>query len=238
MQPPSLHRSRSRIRLILGAASLVLAVAAIAPLDMAAASTPAAPAPAVTTPASTTPFGVNLVKNGNAESGLSGWDASLSPNFSAQTYGKPGRGYPSKATATAIGGGTHFFTPGAYDNGMGQCDGTDQNFTLKGIGSLIDTGHVKVTLKGYAGTNGAADISANLVLNFYDSQHHPVVNSPAGIAKAASSTNETYKLLKGSFVLKKTTRQFELILNVTGSSTGPANCQGFWDNISVTLTKV
>jgi hypothetical protein len=184
--------------------------------------------------AAATPTGVNLVQNAGAESGLGHWETFPSGDFRTHKYGASGLGFPSRRTARNIGGGTHFFYAGPYDEAFGTCGDANQAWTLKGIGSAIDSGHVKVTLKGYAGTNGAADINAHLDLYFRDAENHPV--SSNGITRTASSTNEQYQRISVSRTLPTDTRILRVHLWADGDATVTSgDCQAFWDNVSVVL---
>ncbi len=184
--------------------------------------------------AGSTPFGVNLVKNSSAESGLTSWDTFLA--FKTRKYGASGLGLPSKSASNKIGGGTRFFFSGNYDSTMSQCPEADQTMKLKGIGSAVDGGHVKVSLSAYAGTDGAADIHAHVDLYFRDSNNHSV--SGSDFQKQASSTNEHYKHLTASKVLTPHTRTLRVHLYADGSSTETGGCYAFWDKVSVKLTHV
>ena len=138
--------------------------------------------------AATTPYNTNLVKNGNAESSVNHWDTFPNSSFQTHKYGVSGLGYPSKTTSTAIGGGKHFFWAGPYDCVYTSCGDAHQQIFLKGIGSAIDNGHVKVKLSGYAGTNGAASLNAHLDVHFPNASNHSVASN--GVAKAATGTDE------------------------------------------------
>jgi len=211
------HRGTLAIAGVLMATTLV----AITPLEVAAA----------------TPYGVNLVQNAGAENGLRHWETFPSGDFRTHTYGTSGLGFPSKSTARSIGGGTHFFYAGPYDTPFGTCGDANQAWTLKGIGAAIDSGHVKVTLKGYAGTNGAADLDAHLDLYFRDSQNHSVASN--GITRTVAGTNEQYQPIRASRVLPKKTRILRVHLWADGAATvSSADCQAFWDNISVVVKPV
>jgi hypothetical protein len=195
---------------------------------------------ATTTPleaAAATPYGVNLVKDAGAENGLAHWDTFPSGDFRTQTYGASGLGFPSKRTAKSIGGGTHFFYAGPYDGTYGTCGEATQEWTLTGLASPIDSGHVKVYLKGDVGTNGSPLINAHLDLFFRDAQNHPVASN--GITKTVSGTNERYQLISASKVLPSKTRILRLQLSADGDATvSSGDCQAFWDNLSVVLKRV
>lgn len=183
--------------------------------------------------AAATPYGSNLVKNGSAENGLTSW----LPFADATTakYGSAGLGFPSKAKSNAIGGGARFFHAGQYDNGLGTCGDLQQTISLKGIGSSVDAGKVKVRFRAYAGTNGASDINAHTDLYFRDAENHNV--SSNGITKTASSTNEQYRAYDVTRTLPKHTRILRVHLWADGDSTIGGSCQAFWDKLSVVLTR-
>jgi hypothetical protein len=184
--------------------------------------------------AASTSYGVNLVQNPGAESGLNHWDAFLA--FKTHKYGPSGQGLPSTHTGNQISGGTRFFYAGDYDNAFSQCPELDQTILLTGIGSAIDTGHVRVSLSAYAGTDAAAQITAHVRLEFR------TAGSPHSVAgndfvKQATSTAEHYKHLTASKILTKHTRTLILKLYADGADT-TGGCYAFWDNISVQLTHV
>lgn len=215
---PDRRHAPTRILALAGtlmAAALVL----ITPLDVAAA----------------TPYGANLVKNAGAESGLSHWDTFA--NFTTHKYGAPGFGFPSKANAQTFNGGTHFFYSGLYDNGLGTCGDASQEFHLSGIGSAIDSGHVKVFLKGRAGTNGSPQITAHLDLYFRNSENHQVASN--GITRSVSGTNEKMKAISASKILSRKTRILRVHLWADGDATiSSGDCAAFWDKISVVIKHV
>jgi len=187
--------------------------------------------------AGSTPYGKNLVRNAGAQSGLTRWQTFPPADFKTHAYGKPGYGFPSKAAAKAIGGGTRFFYAGLYDDSYGTCGDAQQQWKLKGLGSAIDHGDVKVKLKGYAGTNGSPLITAHLDLYFRDAQNHTVAKN--GITRAVSGTNERYQRLQGATVLPERTRILRLHLWADGDGTvSSGDCQAFWDNLSVVVKHV
>jgi hypothetical protein len=202
----------------------------IAGVLVAATMLAAAPLQAATP----TSYGVNLVKNAGAENGLKSWDTFLA--FKTHKYGPSGFGLPSTHASQQIGGGTRFFYSGDYDNAYSQCPEADQTIKLNGIGSAIDNGHVKVFLSAYAGTSGAPDIHAHVDLYFRNSSNHSV--SGSDFQKQAISTNEKYKLLTASKVLKPGTRTLRVHLYADGSDTATGGCYAFWDKVSVIVKHV
>jgi hypothetical protein len=184
--------------------------------------------------ATSTPFNTNLVKNGGAENGLIHWDTFPDGDFQTHAYGKAGLGFPSKATSNNIGGGSRFFYAGLYDNAYGTCGDAQEQFTLTGLNSAIDGGHVKVRFRGYAATNGAASMNAHLDLYFRDANNHSV--SSNGITKTATSTNELYKHYDVTKLLPRNTRILRVHLWADGDATSSSgDCAAFWDKISVVL---
>lgn len=183
-----------------------------------------------------TPYGTNLVKNPGAENGLTGWEVFPDQGAQSRTYGGAGLGYPSTADRNSIGGGSRFFTvnPKVLTPGW-DCGDLQQTIKITGLNSSIDSGKVKVKLKGYAGTNGAGDINAHLDLYFRDANNHQVAVN--GIEKTASSTNENYVRFLVTKTLPKNTRQLRVHLWGDGSSTEGGNCQVFFDKISVVLVR-
>src|SRR4051812_6734407 len=208
-------RSRSLRRMwrgtALAASTIALGVLLASALPVAAASTP---------------FGQNLVKNPGAEHGINNWDAFPDGAFTAHAYGPSGLGYPPKSEGTRINGGAHFFTS-SEDIVLG-CGEARQDIALQGIGGAIDKGHVKVVLKGYAATNGAAQMTARLDLQFFNSEHHTDNIASWGIKKHATGTHETYTALQGAKVLPKHTRMVQLHLWQTPND-GSVGCQSSWD---------
>lgn len=185
--------------------------------------------------AATTPFNTNITRNPGAENGITGWDVFPSGAFVTHAYGPAGFGFPPKSEGKRIGGGAHFFTS-KTDNVFG-CGDAKQDITLRGIGGAIDNGHVKVQIKGYAATNGAAEMRAHFDLQFFNSEHHTDNISSFGLKKQALSTNETYRTLQGGMVLPAHTRIVQIHLYQTPGD-GSVGCQSSWDNISVKLVHV
>jgi hypothetical protein len=188
--------------------------------------------------ASTTPYNTNLVKNPGAESALANppWDTFPTGEFLTHKYGPSGFGFPPKSEGQRINGGKRFFDGGAYDSTFGTCPDAHQHIFPSGLGSAIDSGHVKIKFRGYAATNGAANLTANLDVGFYDAHHHSDGFNPQGIYRHVTGTNETYVKLKGSAILPKHTRELDVHL-WTGPDTEDG-CQSSWDNISVVLVHV
>jgi hypothetical protein len=221
--------SRSRRR---GVSVTLLAASGMVLAGLLAAAMPAA---AVTT----TPFNTNLVRNPGAEIALSNppWDTFPAGDFTRHKYGPAGFGFPPKSEGRRIGGGTYFFNGGNFDNTYGTCPDAKQDIKLKNIGGAIDNGHVKVQIRAFAATNGAAELTAHFDVTFFNSNHENDNFPVKFIQKHATSTNEVFKTLQGSKVLPKTTRFLQVHLYSTPND-GSFGCQSSWDNISVKLVHV
>jgi hypothetical protein len=184
-----------------------------------------------------TPYGTNLVKNAGAQDGLHHWQTFPPSDFKTHAYGPGGSGFPSRSTSRAIHGGTRFFYAGLYDSGYGTCGDAQQQWKLKGLGGAVDGGHVKVKLKGYAGTNDSPLITAHVDLYFRDAQNHSVAKN--GITRAVSGTNGQYQSTAGASVLPRHSRILRLHLWADGDATVTSgDCQAFWDNLSVVLKHI
>lgn len=206
-------------RAALLAAALVATTIAFSPLQASAS----------------TAFERNLVRNGGAEARLASWETF--GDLSTRRYGDAGLGFPSTTTGARIGGGLRFFHAGAYDDSTGGCGDGKQELVLAGIGAAIDSGHVRVRLRGYAGTNGADQLNAHLDLYFRDARNHTVAIN--GITRTVSSTNEHYTRIRAARVLPRHTRILLLHIWADGDATVTSQtCQAFWDRLSVVLERV
>jgi hypothetical protein len=195
----------------------------------AAAATVLALAPAAASAAST-PFGVNLVKNASFEHGLSGWETFETPVV--RRYSPATGGFPSPAQSARIGGGAHFLYLGAND--VTGCPDVRQSLFLKGIAGAIDSGHVKVQLRGSVATQGGASFNAHFDLYFRTANNHGV--SSNGITRSVSQSNQQYVSFKITKKLVPGTRLLGLHLWADGddpSTTG--DCPAFYDKLSVVL---
>jgi hypothetical protein len=190
--------------------------------------------------AASTPYGTNLVKNPGAQEGSASsngtsvvavprWDTFA--NMTVVRYGTTG--FPSKSKGNSFGGSTKFFSAGRLDTGLGQCGEAEQVIRLSGRSSLIDSGRIRVSLSGRVAASGQA--RARLDLFFRDSNNHQVKGSN-GIRKSVTGSGSSFRLLSGSKVLPRGTRQLRLKLWADGVSSG--YCKAYFDNIRVTISKV
>lgn len=186
------------------------------------------------TAAAATPYGTNLVKNPGAENGLASWSGFNDP--ATRAYGSGGLGYPSKQQRNRIGGGSFMFTAGDFVPAFSACGELEQTIRLKGIAGAIDGGRVKVRLKGWMSTSGAADLTANVLLLFRDGENHSVAVN--GISGSATTTNEVYRSVDKSRKLPKGTRILRLKLFASGSGAEGGACEVAWDKLSVVISRV
>lgn len=186
------------------------------------------------TAAAATPYGTNLVKNPGAENGLTSWSGFNDP--ATRTYGAGGQGYPSTQQRNRISGGSRMFTAGQFVPAFGACGELEQTIRLKGIGGAIDAGNVKVRLKGWMATSGAADLTANVLLLFRDAENHSVAVN--GISASATTTNEVYRSVDKGRKLPTGTRILRLKLFASGSGVDGGACEVAWDKLSVVISRV
>lgn len=189
---------------------------------------------------SATPYGVNLLRNGDAESVPgSEWHTAPSGSFRRHKYteGEADIGFPSPAEGHSIGGGKRFFWAGPYNLINNGCGNAKQRLELNGIGAAIDSGHVRVTLRGYAGTDAGEGMTAHTDLYFRNAGNHAV--SSNGITKRATRTLEHYRAINKTKTLPAHTRILRLHLWASGEEIeATRDCHAFWDNISVVVSYV
>lgn len=215
------HAMRGRIRHVLVAGSMSLALVAVAgPVS-----------------AANTPYGTNLVKNPGAQSGnasssgngvvtIPRWDRFA--NMTVVKYGTSG--FPGVSKGNAINGGTKFFSAGRYDTGLGTCGQAEQVINLSGRGSLIDSGRIRVSLWGKVAASGPAVAHLDLLLR--DANNHGSTN----IRKHVQGSGNTFRSVSGSRILPKGTRKLRVKLWADGVDSG--YCRAYFDNIKVVITKV
>ncbi len=223
LSDPTPRRRRAR------RAALSLALIAVAALAVSPA-----------TAASATPYGSNLVRNPGAQGGSASasgnravdiphWDTFA--NMTVVRYGTSG--FPSTRKGNSFGGGSKFFSAGPLDTGLGQCGQAEQVITLKGRGSLIDSGRIRVHLSGRVAASGPA--TAHLDLFFRDSRNHQV-NGSNGIRKTVEGSGSTFRSISSSRVLPDDTRLLRIKLWADGVSSG--YCKAWFDNLRVTISRV
>jgi hypothetical protein len=189
--------------------------------------------------ATTTAFGVNLVKNGNAEAGVAssngqtgvaipGWEAISDSNFTVVRYGTAG-GFPTTANAPRK-GGNQFFSAGAEH--FGECDTLIQPIFIKGRNSLIDGHHVKVTLGAWVATYDSQQDNAIVLLKFGDDSNNSLGSTQL---PTQTATNNVFHHLTKTVVLPRRTRELTVVLESTNHI---GYCDAYFDKISVKLAQV
>jgi hypothetical protein len=195
--------------------------------------------------AATTPYGVNLVKNPGAEAGPASSNGhavvsvpSWQDDYGATVvkYGQSGGIFPSKSKGNAINGGDKFFSLGDFDSNFDNCGDFQQEWLIKGLGSDIDSGHVKVTLKARVATYADDPGVAHVDLYARKADNHPDGLSFTGFYKSTTGTHLNFQLLQGSHKLSKHTRLLRIHLYASDVSGG--NCTQYFDKLSVVLTHV
>ncbi len=184
-----------------------------------------------------TPYGSNLVDNPGAQSGsaspdgqstvvIPSWDTF--GNMTVVRYGTSG--FPSTARGNSFGGGTKFFSAGPYDIALDQCGDAQQTIILSGRGSAIDSGDVRVYLKGRVAAGGSQTV-AHLDLYFRNSENHSV--SSNGITKHLQATGSSFTSINSSKTLPKHTRILRIHLWADNVSSG--YCKAYFDKLSVII---
>lgn len=219
-----MRHSHSRMRSVHLALGITLALGAGALLG------------GVTTAATKTPFDKNLVKNPGAEdgAGTSGNTPVEIPNwsvygaFTVVRYGAAG--FPAKSESTRIGGGRKFFSCGPNSSGGHLV----QTIHLRGLQTLIDSGHVKIILKGRLASYGAQQDSATLSVHFYNDA------SGTGFlyAPAVTASDDLFISESASRIVPPGTTFLQVELYGLRANNGGTYCDAYFDNISVVLKLV
>src|SRR5262249_32960006 len=134
-----------------------------------------------------TPYGTNLVHNPGAEAGpvtatgnIPSWETES--NAAVVKYGTSG--YPTKNQSSSCGGGSKFFGAGPYDSVFDRCGDAQQTIDLRGRGSAIDAGKVRVSFSGRVGATGGA--TAHLDLYFRNANNHGVAVNGLSVSVAGT----------------------------------------------------
>lgn len=178
--------------------------------------------------ATATPYGTNLVKNPGAQDGLNDWDTFA--NMRVVRYGTSG--FPTTNQSAKYGGGTKFFSAGPYSDVYGQCGDAQQTITLRGRGSAIDAGQVRVTFAGRVGAAGA--VTAHFDLYFRNAENHSVAVN--GLTTSVSGTGRTLPAVQRSRTLPRNTRLLRVHLWADGIESG--YCKAWFDKVKVVISKV
>ena len=109
-----------------------------------------------------------------------------------------------------------------------------QTIRLKGLGTLIDNGHVKVILKGRLASYGAQQDSATLSIHFYNAGFGTgYLYAPAVVASDDLFISES-----ASLIVPPSTSFLHVELYGVRANNGGTYCDAYFDNISVVLKLV
>lgn len=181
-----------------------------------------------TTQASARQSGANLLVNGDAESGITGW--TFTGGFTSLAYGSPG-GFPD-ASQAAPGGGGHFFAGGA-----GQSISTaTQKVDVTSMSAPIDAGQVTATISAALGGWESQPDSARVTVSFLNVAGTPIGSdlelAPVTVAERAGKTG--FLTRSNSLRVPPETETVRVVITQTRAS-GNYN-DGYADNLSLTLT--
>ncbi len=195
--------------------------------------------PAVAAPASTlAALGVNLIVNGDAETGASatdnvgvqrpnGWV--VSGSLTQVQYGSRG-GFPSSSTPGPADRGAALFAGGPSNlNATGT-----QAIDLTGDAASVDGGGLGFTLAGYLGGFAAQGDNATLTVSFQDDYGKDLATASIGPVTSADRGFATGLLARsGSGVVPVGARKAQVVLLFT--RTEGAYNDGYADNLSLVL---
>jgi hypothetical protein len=139
---------------------------------------------------------------------------------------------PTKAHGNSFGGGTRLFSTGDYSVALDACGSALQSIAIKGRGGAIDSGDVRVTLKGRLGTENPM-ATATVSLQFRDADNHQVGSRQLKLGPV--STDRTLVSRTASRVAPRGTRI--LVVRLQGSTTEPT-CSALFDNLVVRISPV
>jgi hypothetical protein len=209
----------------------------LAPLVMAGV---ASVAMGVSPVSAATPYGSNLLRNPGAQAGgassngqspvaIPSWDTFA--NMTVVKYGTSG--FPSTNQGARFDGGSRFFSSGPYDSGLGTCGSAEQRIVISGRGGAIDSGRVKVYLKGRVAAGGSSTV-AHLDVYFRDSENHTV--SSNGIVRSVNGTGSSFRSISASRTLPRDTRILRVRLWADNVSAG--YCKAYFDKLSVVIKRI
>ncbi|CAN5849507.1 hypothetical protein BH11PSE8_BH11PSE8_40410 [soil metagenome] len=174
-------------------------------------------------------YGSNLIVNGGAEAGTSGWTGYTGIDiFSAVEYGSnwvlPTQPGPADRGANLFVGGSGVAYAAA-----------SQEASLASFASAISTGKVGYTLSGWLGGWLAQEDSAQLTARFFDASSNVIASTTLGPGTPASRNGETglFAMSTGGYVpTGAASVQFVLEMNRLDGGDN----DGYADNLAFTLT--
>jgi hypothetical protein len=184
-----------------------------------------------------TPFNTNLVKNPGFEAGAAspnGYTAVTVPNWTTPqlgtvvAYGTAG-GFPTKAESNRINGGKKFFASGPH--GPTLCGWAEQTIPVVGRNTRIDSGHLKITVRGLLGTYDSQTDTASVQTFFLD-------NGGQAISELEFHRSKTNGKLQPGFISVVVPEATRSILIRLWADNTEGYCDAYFDKISVKLSKI
>jgi len=174
-------------------------------------------------------FDTNLVVNGDAEAGESGWVTSGS--FSVVPYGAC-CGFPTAASPGPPDRGTLFFAGGEDADHSS----ASQEVDLTEIGAVIDTLTVECVVSGFLGGFLTQYDAASLTAVFCDGDSNPLGSLSIGPVTEEDRALETGMLFREAVALvPAATRSIHVLLEMLRGFPGGSYNDGYADNLSVVL---
>ncbi|CAN5343160.1 hypothetical protein BH11PSE9_BH11PSE9_35640 [soil metagenome] len=174
-------------------------------------------------------YGSNLIVNGGAEAGTSGWNGYTGIDlFSAVEYGSnwvlPTQPGPVERGASLFVGGSGVAYAAA-----------SQETSLASFSSAISTGKVGYTLSGWLGGWLAQDDSTQLTARFFDASSNLIASTTLGPTTPASRNGETGLFaMSTSGYVPTGAASVQFVLEMTRVDGGDND--GYADNLAFTLT--
>ena len=182
-----------------------------------------------------TALDANLLRNPGAEAGVgtNGYQSVAIPGwtktsaFTVVRYGAPG--FPTNAEASRVHGGKFFACGSAVPSAY-----ASQSIGLRGRQTIIDFGHVRVTLSALLASYGSQSDYASLILFFRDGAGN-LIGSSTG--PAVSATDSLFIHKSTSAVAPAGTRTIQVRLaGARGDGNGDQSyCDAYFDNVSLVL---
>ena len=177
-----------------------------------------------------TSFGSNLIINGDAEAGATGWTAYEGTDlFQSVDYGSnwvlPTQPGPTNRGAKMFAGQSSPFSAGF------------QFVNVSDLSASIASGQVAFDLNGYLGGWTSQGDNAQLLVTFIDAANADISNITLGPVTAADRGNQTgllFRQLKGFVPVGTAQIKFDLTMERLNSSDN----DGYADNLAFSLTNV
>ncbi|MQA39248.1 PEP-CTERM sorting domain-containing protein [Rugamonas aquatica] len=176
--------------------------------------------------AQATTFGSNLIANGNAENGVTGWNAT--PQFEVVKYGAAG-GFPFPADPGPADRGTYFF-----GGGYAALSTASQIIDLSSLAATISTGAARYDLSAWLGGYDSQNDNAKLTATFYGAGGAALSSASVGPVSNSDRGNQTGLLLRDTQgYIPVGTLNVGITLDLTRNA-GSYN-DGYADNLSFSV---